>query len=105
MVYEKSKNTKDEIVLAFSKVINKKQSLDKVRVNDILEEAKISRSTFYNHFKDTDAIVAKIFIDLIRTFIKEIDKIFERKDQNIEENIRAITKVLDKNKTVYSESA
>ena len=74
MVYEKSKNTKDEIVLAFSKVINKKQSLDKVRVNDILEEAKISRSTFYNHFKDTDAIVAKIFIDLIRTFIKEIDK-------------------------------
>ena len=41
MAYEKSNKTKQEIINAFSVVMNKKLSLDKVKVKDIIEEANI----------------------------------------------------------------
>ena len=79
MAYEKSNKTKQEIINAFSVVMNKKLSLDKVKVKDIIEEANISKSTFYNHFSDTKSIVNEIFIDLMQVLMKEIDVIFTNK--------------------------
>ena len=101
MAYEKSNKTKQEIINAFSVVMNKKLSLDKVKVKDIIEEANISKSTFYNHFSDTRSIVNEIFIDLMQVLMKEIDVIFTNKSNDIDENIRAITNKIDEKKRIY----
>ena len=101
MAYEKSNKTKQEIINAFSVVMNKKLSLDKVKVKDIIEEANISKSTFYNHFSDTKSIVNEIFIDLMQVLMKEIDVIFTNKSNDVDENIRAITNKIDEKKRIY----
>ncbi len=52
--------TYDKIQHAYSRLIINKD-YDDITVNDICNEAKIKRPTFYNHFSDKDDFLSKIF--------------------------------------------
>ena len=55
------------------KSLMKKKSIDKIRITEICQAAKIERSTFYYHFKDKYELVAWIFFqDADRTTIIDL---------------------------------
>lgn len=50
------------------------QPFEKITVQDILDEAMINRSTFYQHYPDKYAVIE----DLQRIYIDELDSIFRK---------------------------
>lgn len=52
-------NTKKKIYLAFKEVLGKK-TYNEIRIQDILDESKIARSTFYSHFKTKEEVLCSI---------------------------------------------
>lgn len=53
------KNTLNDIHRAFESCLNKKKYTE-ITIQDILDEAKISRSTFYSHFKTKEDLLNSI---------------------------------------------
>jgi AcrR family transcriptional regulator len=56
---KRSEKTLESIFLAFSKLINTKD-YDDITIQDILDESKIGRSTFYTHFKTKNDLLLNI---------------------------------------------
>ena len=59
--------TREKICLALFKMIQNKSIYD-VTITDIVNEANISRGSFYNHFKDIKSVV--VFIE--DTFVNDL---------------------------------
>lgn len=68
--------TYDKIQHAYSRLIINKD-YDDITVNDICNEANIKRPTFYNHFKDKDDFLTKIYTYRFNNFVEfySLDKI------------------------------
>lgn len=96
MKYKKSSQTERKIIESFAKLINKKGKAENIKVKDILEEANVSKTTFYNYFKDINAIVNKISKTLESSFFSEIDNIFKTGAKNLKENITSLVNELIK---------
>ncbi len=56
---KRSEKTVDAIYKAFASLINKKD-YDDITIQDLLDEASISRSTFYAHYKTKDELLLSI---------------------------------------------
>ncbi|RXK18509.1 TetR/AcrR family transcriptional regulator [Macrococcus sp. DPC7161] len=65
--------TKNDIERAMIKLLSEK-SYDKITVKDICEEAKISRATFYNQFKDKNDYIQKYRMSVIKKITRTIVK-------------------------------
>ena len=62
--------TQQAIYQAFLDLLRRKP-FDKVTVTDIIAQANVGRSTFYDHFKTKDALLAKVCHDLFEhTFVE-----------------------------------
>lgn len=70
------KRTDKAIVNAFI-ALCKKQSFDQITVKDILDEALVSRNTFYAHYKDKYEIVEMLFSNYIESFQDSLDAIYK----------------------------
>lgn len=67
-LHQKTKDKREEktitsIYLAFTKLINNKDYND-ITVQDILDESKVGRSTFYSHFNTKDELLLKVSQDI-----------------------------------------
>ena len=62
--------TQQAIYQAFLDLLRRKP-FDKVTVTDIIAQANVGRSTFYDHFETKDALLAKVCHDLFEhTFVE-----------------------------------
>lgn len=57
------KNTERNIIKGFSDLLSKK-AITKIKINEVLEETKISRSTFYNYFSSIEDLSEQSFLYL-----------------------------------------
>lgn len=65
--------TKKALKTAIVKLLEK-NTIDKVSVIDICEEANINRVTFYTHYKDKFELVHELFIDVLKIIeIKSVE--------------------------------
>lgn len=68
------KRTHKTIINAFLKIAEQK-AFDKITVQEIMEEALVSRYTFYNHFKDKYEIAENLQDEMIENYILLINKV------------------------------
>ena len=66
--------TDRDIREAFMRLV-KEKSFEKITVQDIITEAMINRSTFYQHFQDKYAIVEQLQEIYVKEITLEVDKI------------------------------
>lgn len=71
--------TKDLIIEVFFDLL-KKESLEQISVTDLVEECKISRQTFYYHFKDIPAMLDWIFKTKTDLAVSLVEKSFSLVD-------------------------
>lgn len=62
--------TKEKIKKAFIELVIENHTI-KISVKDIVEKAKISRRSFYNHYVDRQSITEDIYIETIEKTIKD----------------------------------
>lgn len=75
--------TDRDITNALLKVIERK-SLEKISVQDILDEAMINRSTFYQHFPDKYAILERLQEKYIAGMTERIDEITRNGEMDLD---------------------
>ena len=60
---KRTEKTLDSIYESFTKLINTK-AYEEITIQDILDESKIGRSTFYTHFKTKNDLLSKVSEDI-----------------------------------------
>lgn len=65
------KRTRDLVFEAFGRLLKRKE-YSQITVGDILKEANIGRSTFYENFKDKDCVLDEILEDLFNHVFEEL---------------------------------
>lgn len=89
------KRTDKAIINAFI-TLCKQKSFDQITIKDILDEALVSRNTFYAHYKDKYEIAEMLFTQFIEAFQKNLDDIYKRDKVSIyslqdENRVRELT--------------
>jgi len=72
--YRSSKRSKAMIKKAFAKLLHEKD-ISKITVTDIVQEAEISRGTFYAHYKDVANLFEQIEAEELRQLLSLVDEI------------------------------
>ena len=75
--------TDRDITNALLKVMEKK-SLEKISVQDILDEAMVNRSTFYQHFPDKYAVLERLQDKYVKAMTQLIDEINQSGEQDLD---------------------
>lgn len=57
----RTQRTRRALVDAFVWLVHQRNRFESVRIGDIIERANVGRSTFYEHFKDKNAVLAVAF--------------------------------------------
>lgn len=70
------RRTDKAIVNAFI-TLCKQKSFEQLTIKDILDEALVSRNTFYTHYKDKYEIAEMLFSDFISSLQENLDKIYK----------------------------
>lgn len=77
--YRNYEKTDVAIKEALVKLCMQKNSIKKVTVKELCEEANISKSTFYLHYPDIDYIFESVGIKLLLTFRNMFDELVQNK--------------------------
>ena len=64
----------DKAILAALVYLGSKMPFEKITVQDILDEALVSRYTFYSHFQDKYAVAERLQNDVYQEFLKFMEK-------------------------------
>jgi len=64
---EKRARTKAQLIAA-AKNLFAKRSWETVTIDEVVQEAKVAKGTFYGHFNDLDELTAAVVDDLLETF-------------------------------------
>lgn len=72
--YKNFARNRDNIRLAFANLMLKYNDINKITIIEIVKEAKISRGTFYSHYKSIDDVVDDIGKEFARTLKTVLDK-------------------------------
>lgn len=70
---EQNQNAKERIVEAFDALMLE-QPFESISVTQVCRQARVSRKTFYNHFKDKHDVVGNIFISDILSTVYDLQK-------------------------------
>ena len=90
--------TDRDITNALLKVMERK-SLEKISVQDILDEAMINRSTFYQHFPDKYAILERMQEKYIAGMTERIDEITRNGEMDLDRINAALCGYLAQNRS------
>lgn len=71
------KRTKNALKKAIAKLLDK-NSIEKISVIDICEEAKINRVTFYTHYKDKYELIHELFVDVLKIIEEKSVEYYEK---------------------------
>ncbi len=99
--YRNAIRSKKMIREAFATLLNKKGSVEKVTIKEIVELADISKSTFYAHYDNIDDLVQDFENEFIETLEYELDRFLEKPSKNFFPYIDGITNLLKKNEKTY----
>ncbi|RBP05797.1 TetR family transcriptional regulator [Roseiarcus fermentans] len=64
---EKRARTKAQLIAA-AKTLFARRSWETVTIDEVVQEAKVAKGTFYGHFNDLDQLAAAVADDLLETF-------------------------------------
>lgn len=70
---KKSIRTRERIKIALS-ILLKTHTIDEIKVLDITKISKISRNSFYTHYKTTNDVIIDIFNDILASFKDILEK-------------------------------
>ena len=96
--YRNAIRSKKMIKEAFDKLVNEKQSIEKVTVKEIVELADISKSTFYAHYDDIYCVAEDYENELIDTFFSKAKLI---KSTNYEDFMDSFFNYIEENDENY----
>jgi AcrR family transcriptional regulator len=65
--------TRSALLQAFSSLLLEPRRYDQIKVGDIVEHANVGRSTFYEHFKNKDEVLAESIRGPFRPFAHSVD--------------------------------
>jgi len=92
--------TDRDIREAFLRILYEKP-FEKITVQDIITEAMINRSTFYQHYEDKYAIVTQLQEMYVGEITQEVEKIQFQGKQPLEEIDRMMENYFSKKKNVF----
>ena len=72
--YKNFARNRDNIRLAFADLMLKYGDINKITIMEIVKEAKISRGTFYSHYKSIDEVI----LDIGKDFGKKLKDILDK---------------------------
>lgn len=90
--------TDRDITEALLKVMERK-SLEKISVQDILDEAMVNRSTFYQHFQDKYAVLERMQEKYVSGMTERINKIAQSGEWNLEKVRTSLCDYLSQNRS------
>lgn len=90
--------TDRDITNALLKVMEKK-SLEKISVQDILDEAMVNRSTFYQHFSDKYAILERLQEKYVSDMTERIDEMEKSGEWSMEKVNASLCDYLAQNRS------
>lgn len=77
--YKNSERTKKWIRNAFIELLSEKKSLNKITINELVEKADITKTTFYYHYQDIYGVAEEIENEIIQ----ELSLLFDDIQNNI----------------------
>lgn len=99
--YRNAIRSKKMIRESFATLLNKKGSVEKVTIKEIVELADISKSTFYAHYDNIDDLIQDFENEFIDALEYEIDRFNEKPSKNFFPYIDGIMSLLKKNENTY----
>ena len=71
--------TRQSLITAFATLVHRGHRIESIRIGDIIEQANVARSTFYEHFKDKSELFAITFEPFFAALSGAVD---ERQDMD-----------------------
>lgn len=99
--YRNAIRSKKMIKEAFAKLVNEKQSIEKVTVKEIVELADISKSTFYAHYDDIYDLIEEFENEFINYLETEMDEFMAKPSKDFFPYIQKMTNLLKENEKTY----
>jgi len=99
--YRNAIRSRKQIRLAFANLLAEKGSINKISVKEIVERADISKSTFYAHYTDLDALVKEIVVEMINSITDAISNANVDSNFLVEEQLNHIFDMLKEHDEEY----
>ncbi len=96
-MYEESDKTTDKMVKAFYTLVEEKH-FSKITVTELIDIAKVSRTTFYRHYKDIYDMYDKICGAMLQEIFRKLELAFIKdREVNPEEIFNVFSEVIESN--------
>ena len=93
--------TKKMIRKAFTDLLEEKKDIENISVNELVDRADLSKSTFYYHYQDIYAVAAEFEIELIDKLSEILDKIEEERATEYDSYIKIVIDFLKEHEDMY----
>lgn len=99
--YRNAIRSKKMIKEAFAKLVNEKQSIEKITVKEIVEEADISKSTFYAHYDDIYDLMEDFENEFINYLENELEDFMSKPNKDFFPYIQKTVNLLKEKEKTY----
>lgn len=97
-----SRRSKKLIRESFIELLKEKKDINKISVKEIIDNADISKSTFYAHYQDIYAVLEEFENELIDEITSTIEEFFKDKKKDFDPYIRRLLFLFQENENFYS---
>lgn len=100
--YKNVIRTKNSVRTAFYELMEEKGDINNIRIKELVDRAKISKSTFYSHYSDIYAVLNEFENEVVDTTIKEIREYFKNVEHTPDQYVHGLFVLLKKNESLYT---
>lgn len=97
-----SRRSKKLIRESFIGLLKQKKDINKISVKEIIDNADISKSTFYAHYQDIYAVLEEFENELINEITSTIEEFFKDKKKDFDPYIKRLLFLFQENENFYS---
>lgn len=97
-----SRRSKKLIRESFIELLKEKKDINKISVKEIIDNADISKSTFYAHYQDIYAVLEEFENELIDEITSTIEEFFKDKKKDFDPYIKRLLFLFQENEKIYS---
>lgn len=97
-----SRRSKKLIRESFIELLKQKKDINKISVKEIIDNADISKSTFYAHYQDIYAVLEEFENELINEITSTIEEFFKDKKKDFDPYIKRLLFLFQENENFYS---